>query len=457
MKMFDRRIALASALLIGLAGCSSDDGGPSGPMTDEEAELTTLIRDTLPLHPLPDTVPYPPDNHPGEAAYAARVELGRQMFFDPILSGNDDIACGHCHHPAFAWADGRGLSIGVGGTGLGPDRERGLPRGDADLEEWEFFTPRNSPTILDAGRIAPPEGGGDGPWDGRMFWDGRTSSLESQARAPIRSRDEMRADAYHTNDAVNEVLNDLAGIEGYQQRFEAAFPGELETIGIPLGTEPDHINANTYARAIAAYERELFTADSPYDAFARGDDEALTLEQKKGLLLFHQIGCVQCHAGATFSDFDFRALGVKQGGPGRPPIHERGDGSDVGRFAANETTGVEENRWAFRTPSLRNVELTAPYFHTGGVGTPGDADYQTLRQVVEFFDRGGNDEGLPADSVHPFVRPLGLEDVQIDALVAFLQSLTATRLGSEVVDPTVPATVPSELTPPPVLPPVLTN
>lgn len=460
--MLNRRLCFGLStmvLVFGLAACGGDGGGPTIPgdgPSEEEIELTALIRASLPVEPLHDGVAYPPDNHPGEEAYAARVELGRLLFFDPILAGNDDISCGHCHHPAFAWTDGRGLSIGVGGEGLGPDRERGLPRGQAHLEEWEFFTPRNSPTILDTGRNAPFDNA-DGPWDGRMFWDGRTSSLEAQARAPIRSRDEMRADAYDMNKAVNEVLTELMAIPEYRERFEAAFPGELETIGIPLGTDPDHINANTYARAVAAYERELHTADAPYDDFARGDDGALTHQQKKGLLLFHQVGCVQCHAGPNFSDFDFRTLGVKQGGPGKPPIHERGDGSDVGRFAATAETQVEENRWAFRTPSLRNVALTPPYFHTGGIGTDGDTDYQTLRQVVEFFDRGGNDEGLPSEHLHPFVRPLGLEEDQIDALVAFLESLTASRIASDVLDPTVPETVPSGLAPPPLLPPVLTN
>lgn len=451
--MMDRRIVflfVGSLTVFGLAACSSSDGGdpPTGPVDptwEDEAGLTAFIRATLPLEPLPSDVAYPPDNRPDDPGYAKRVELGRLLFFDPLLSGNDDISCGHCHHPAFAWADGRGLSIGVGGEGLGPDRIRGLPEGTETMHEWEFFTPRNSPTILDVGRNAPFEDG-DGPWDGRMFWDGRTSGLEAQARAPIKSRDEMRADAYSSGLAVSVVVEELRANPEYVALFAEAFPDQPE------------IDANTYARAVAAYERELRTADAPYDDFARGVDSALTMEQKTGLLLFHQVGCVECHSGPTFSDFEFRALGVKQGGPGKPPIHERGDYSDIGRYAAGlATTNDPANRWAFRTPSLRNVALTAPYFHTGGVGTDGDADYQTLRQVVEFFDRGGNDEGLPADSVHPFVRPLGLEEDQIDALVAFLESLTATRIASPWIDPTVPAEVPSGLQPPAVLAPVLTN
>ena len=446
---------LSTAALVTLAACSGDD--PVGPVDEEEAELTTFIRQNLELWPLEETIAYPPDNQPTDGGYAARVELGRLMFFDPLLSGPQDVSCGHCHHPAFAWADGRGLSIGVGGDGLGPDRQRGLPRGHTHMEEWEFVTPRNSPTVLDTARLLPFENG-DGPWDGRMFWDGRTSSLENQARAPVRSRDEMRADVYSVGDAVGEVVAKLQGIEEYVDRFMAAFPTVAEELGLPEDFEHFVINGNTYARAIAAYERELFSGDSPYDRFAGGEDDALTLQQKQGLVLFHEVGCVQCHNGPTFSDFEFRALGVKQGGPGKPPIHERGDGTDVGRYAATAATQADPaNLFAFRTPTLRNVALTAPYFHTGGVGTVGDGDYQTLHQVVEFFDRGGNDEGLPEDVVHPFLRPLGLNEAQVDAIVAFLESLTSTRILSRVVDPTVPESVPSGLEPPLALPPVLGN
>ena len=435
---------VGGSLLLSLAACGGGDDGGTAPTSDPEAELTRFIRDNYDLHPMPEQIPYPPDNPPVEE----RVELGRLLFFDPVLSGPQDVSCGHCHHPALAWADGRSLSIGVGGVGLGPDRQRTLPEGDDGMEEWEFITPRNSPTILNTAFNAPFPGG-DGPWDGRMFWDGRTSSLENQARAPVRSRDEMRHDTYNVGSALTEVEAKLRSIPEYVDLFLAAFPEEASALG------PDErelvINANTYARAVAAYERELVGTDSPYDRFARGDDGALTHSQKRGLALFHEVGCVECHSGPMFSDFEFRALGVRQAGPGKPPVHERGDGTDIGRFP--EGSFALEEMYAFRTPSLRNVALTAPYFHTGGEGT--DGDYQTLRQVVDFFDRGGNDEGIEAMYLHPFVRPLGLEEEQKDDLVAFLESLTATRLLSDLVDPEVPTTVPSGLEPPPALPPVL--
>lgn len=430
-----RAITPALLLLLGLAvgGCEEDE------FTDPEVELTAFIRANHDIMAMPEQIPYPDDN----PAITERIELGRLLFFDPILSGDRDVSCAHCHHPAFAWADGRDLSIGVGGEGLGPDRVRTI--GDAPTE---FFTPRNSPSILDTAFNRPFSG--DAPHEGRMFWDGRETTLEAQALAPIRSRDEMRHDAYLAPEALTRVLLRLQDIPEYVDLFAAAFPDVAET-AVQMGDARLVINGDTYSRAIAAYERELCTADSPFDQFVRGDDSALSYAQKRGLDLFWKSGCRECHSGPMFSDFSFRVTGVQPGGAGKPPIHEGGDGTDPGRYLQ---TAVEADRDAFRTPTLRNVALTAPYFHTGGADSGGD--YQTLRQTVEFYDRGANDEGLPLERLDPSLRPLGLTPQEIDDLVAFLESLTATRLASDRVDPTVPAEVPSGLEPPEVLPPVLT-
>jgi cytochrome c peroxidase len=433
------------------SGCSSDDD-PVGGGGEAEAELTALIRAEYggELIPLPDSPPSPPDNDPANAGFSERLDLGKQLFYDPILSGNDDVSCAHCHHPGFAWGDGRALSIGVGGVGLGMDRTRTLPPGEPTLEEWEFMTPRNSPTVLDTGYFLPDPDGE--PWEGRMFWDGRTFSLEKQARAPLRSRDEMKHDAYGGPDAVTEVCTALKAIPEYLESFKAAFPEDLQ-FWLDAGfTEDAVINGGTYARAVGAYERELFTADSPFDRFARGEDAALTFSQKRGLVAFFEAGCDACHNGAMFSDFEFYALGVAQGGPGRPPVHEHGDGNDYGRF---ENSGDDADRYAFRTPTLRNVSITAPYFHTGGEGA--GSDYQTLRQVVEFSNRGGNDLGLLPEYLDGPAVPLGLTDQEIDDIVAFLESLTGTRIGSNRINVEVPLSVPSGLDPPAVLEPVLTN
>ncbi len=430
-------ILMPAAILVGIGACSN------GPSSDPEAELTARLRAELPLFETPAKIPYPEDNPP----LSGRIALGRLLFFDPLLSGDDDVACATCHHPAFAWADGRDVSIGVGGVGIGPDRVRGLTGAPT-----EFTTPRNSPTILDAAFNRPFLG--DGPSEGRMFWDGRTSSLELQAQAPIRSRDEMRHDAYTAPEALLRVLEDLRSVPEYLSLFTAAFPEDAAEVlrRFGPGNEALVINGSTYSRALAAYERELCTMDSPFDRFVRGDDAALSHSQKRGLDLFFRSGCGECHSGPMFSDYEFHVLGVKQGGAGKPPLHEDGDGTDLGRYLES---GAEQDRYAFRTPTLRNVALTAPYFHTGGVGfSPGYAD---LRAVIDFHRRGGNDEGLAPSEVDPLLRQVELSEEDVLDLVAFLESLSAERLRSDLVDPTVPTTVPSGLTPPPVLPPALTN
>ncbi len=445
-----RVVAMGAGLLFaaaagGIMGCADDD--PMG-MSQEERELTELLRQSYEFWPLPEEAPYPPDNGPANAGYAERVALGRLLFYDPLISGDDDVACATCHHAALAWADARPLSIGVGGEGLGPDRVRTLMP-----SEWEFITPRNSPTVLDTAFNAPFPGGA--PWEGKMFWDARTTSLESQARAPIRSRDEMRHDAYPSGAAVTAVVTELRAIDEYVQRFTAAFADEAAAL--PESSQAQIIDGNTYSRALAAYERELRGGDSPYDRFARGDDTALSLSQKRGLQLFFEEGCADCHHGPMFSDFGFYVLGSRQGGPGKPPVHEHGNDAreDTGRFL--EDSSDETMRYAFRTPSLRNVALTAPYFHAGGEESGGD--YQTLRQVIDFFDRGCNDQGLEAFRLAPGLsQPMGLSEQQKDDLVAFLQSLTATRLVSPFIDGSVPDRVPSGLEPPGAgLPPVLTR
>ncbi len=432
-------LSVTAALLV--SGCS--DSSDPVPNLDPEAQLTADIRANYTLYAMPTTVAYPPNN----PAIDERIALGRLVFFDPILSGDGDVACATCHHPAFAWADGRDVSIGVGGEGIGPDRVQTLP-----AAPFEFTTPRNSPSVLDNAFYAPFPG--EDPWMGVMFWDGRTTSLEEQSRNPLRSRDEMRHDAWDAPEALTRVVELMQQVPEYVQLYAAAFPDEAEAVRQQYGEENLHlvINGDTYSRAIGAYERELVTTGSPFDDFVRGDDAALTYSQKRGLDLFFRKDCAECHSGPLFSDFRFHTLGVKQGGAGKPTPDEGGDGTDLGRF---RESGLPEDLYAFRTPPLRNIALTAPYFHTGGIEF--DGSYATLRDVLEFHQRGGNDEGLPAEYLDPLIKPVELTEQDIVDMIAFMESLTATRLASDRVDPTVPETVPSGLTPPEVLPPVFTN
>lgn len=429
---------LSLSLLI--TACGGDE--TSGP--DADAVYSQQLRESYDLASLvlPDAPLYPPDNPP----VAERIALGRLLFFDPILSGDMDVSCGHCHHPGFGWSDGRELAAGVTGEGIGPDRIIG----DPTVGE----TPRNTPSCLDTGFNAPPEG--MDPWMGKMFWEGRVLGLESQARRPIRSRDEMLHDAYTAYSAMDTVVTRLRTVDEYIDLFEEAFPTEAALLAPTLREEI--IDANTYARAVAAYERELFAAAASFDAFAKGDDAALTRREKEGLELFFESGCADCHNGYMFSDYMFYAVGVKQGGPGRPPIHERGDGTDRGRFLVE---ALPEYEYAFRTPTLRELIYTAPYFHTGGKEWEGDpangipAGYDTIEKAVEFFNRGCNDQGIAQELLPEQTAPLNLSADEVGKIADFLRTLSGRRLGSQLVDPTVPAAVPSGLTPPQALEPSL--
>jgi len=343
------------------------------------------------LAALPPSAPSPADN----PTTAKKVELGRLLFWDPILSGHQDVACATCHHPDFGYGDGLALSIGVGGKGLGPFRQTA----DTGL------VPRNSPTVLNTGfngwvdANQPPD-----PMRAPMFWDSREESLEAQALGPIESDVEMRGDAYPMEEAVARVVARLAQIPEYATLFAEAF-GEAPSVAV---------SERNLGRAIAAFERHLSQPNSPYDRWLAGDDRALTPSQRRGLDAFHDVGCTNCHSGPMFSDFQHHRLGV----PEQPGVADAGDGS--GRF---------------RTPTLRNIALTGPYMHGGQLAT--------LDDVLEFYEDIDADGGDgPAQNVlSPQLRGFDLEDGDMDDIEAFLRALT------DDFDREIPASVPSGLTP----------
>jgi cytochrome c peroxidase len=409
------RLVVGLGLLLVLAGCRDGPAGPPGPSPDDE------LRQRFGLVALGE-IPYPPDN----PQLADRIALGRLLFFDPILSGEKDVACGACHHPSFAFADGRQFSAGVSGVGLGPNRVvsvsaiTGLP---IELE------PRNSNTVLNAAFNA--DEGGLPSHLGFQFWDGRVRGLEEQARGPIASRVEMAGDAYPAEVARDSVVARLRGVAEYVLLFREAFPTEAALLA---GAEV--ISMDTYGRAVAAYERELVTRNSPFDRYARGENGALTQDQKRGLeVFFTKAGCANCHGGAMFSDFRFHVVGVPQEGVGKAVI----PGDDTGR---EEHTASLADRYTFRTPTLRNVELTAPFMH--------DGVFDTLEEVVRFYDQGAQPRhpAISDDLVDPLVRaPLLLTDEEIQAIVAFMEALTDPGTALDPVLLTVPASVPSGLEP----------
>lgn len=330
---------------------------------------------------LPLQVAHPADNPTSED----KVELGRMLFWDPILSGNRDVACATCHHPDNAYAENIDLSIGVGGVGLSESREFGT------------LIKRNSPTIVNAAFNGINAAGEVDPANTVMFWDNRSESLEAQALEPILSKEEMRGDVYSLEDALVIVSQRLSEIPEYQEMFADAFGDNL-------------INSDRIAKAIAAFERTIIANNSPFDRYARGDDSALNAQELRGLAAFNDAGCNGCHNGPMFSDFELHNLGVSH----NSKLEEIDEGEDG----------------AFRTPTLRNVELTAPYMHNG--------TERDLESAIAFYD------GISNPSNDPDIEAIDLDDDPdtVAAIAAFLRSLTDTSF-----DKTIPSNVPSGLQP----------
>lgn len=381
-----------------LAGCG--DSEPTAP-----PDPATLV-ERYGLESMPAMV-HPRDNPPDPTLAA----LGRLVFFDPIQSAGKDVACATCHIPRLGFADGRDLPLGPSGEGLGPERRLTDP---AMVPEG-----RHSPSIINVGfnRFRSE-------WtaDGFMFWDGRMRRLENLVMLPQREFSEMRGDGYPVEVAIDTVLSRLRGIEEYEALFREAFPENAEAVA--RGERSSAIDSLAVARSLAQFIRSVTSTDAPYDRFVAGDPDALDERQKRGLVLFHEKAhCADCHSGPMFSDFDFHVVGARQLGPGfQGTPHE-----DLGRWVA---TRIDADRYRFRTPTLRNVTLTAPYMHSGG--------YASLRDVVEFFARGGGDHPrVPAERLE--VEPLDLTEREVDDLIAFLEALT------DAPDVTAPDRVPSGL------------
>ena len=400
------RVALP--LLVALcAACGGDAVRPGG--SGETLRAQALAAG---LAPMPTEPPRPIDN-PYDSA---RVELGHRLFFDPILSGARDAACGTCHLPRFAFTDGRQFPSGTGATGLGPDRTLPEPPPLRPM-------PRNSPTVMNVGLFGhmSPEPS----INGTMFWGANAFGLEDQVLGPISADNELRGLGYSKIDARDSVLARLRTIPEYVDRFTDAFPDIASTPGTSV---EQLVSATTLRRALAAYIRELITPHAPLDAFLEGNDEALTDAQKAGLGLFiGEANCVACHRGPLLSDFTPHVLGTPQLGVGRDST----PGDDVGW---GEQGGIP---YAFRTPPLRQVTLTPPYFHAGSA--------VTLEDVVRFKNAGvsGYDRVTPT-MLDPAMHPLGLTEQDISNLLAFFQALTDTiSTKNPLFD--APPTVPSGL------------
>lgn len=446
---------------LALVGCS-DDGNPVG--NDREVWDGPDLRQVYSLETLElDDVDYPHANGPDDPGYDDRVELGRLLFFDRILSGRQDISCGDCHHPAIAWVDANDLSPGVSGVGLGPGRELTDPN--------ILLMPRNTLTNLNVG-LSSAVPGGPPSSQGVLFWDGRANSLEQQAFQPTATIDEMSGHlpshgmaTYPDSSAADFVMERLRDFPGYVEAFRRGFPLEsAEMDQHPDDLSKHVIRRNTFERAIGAYQRELITIDSPYDRWVRGDDDALTVSQLRGAdLFFGRAGCAECHSGPMFSDYSFSRAGVKDNplSPGRLPTERGGSGTgiDVGR---QENSGLPGDYYKFRVPTLRNVELTGPWFRHGQA--------ESLREVVIFhalaghepdvttdperhaiwekyigFHRQGNvDYVFTPEQLDPRLQYVELTDDEVDDIVDFMRALTDRTIDGRA-DARVPDAVPSGL------------
>jgi cytochrome c peroxidase len=363
-----RAAAVLLACAVSLSACQGRHDGRTSPADS--------FRPAPPLG-LPE-VPVPPDN----VLTLAKIELGRKLFVDRRLSHNGTLSCAMCHVPEQGFTSNElATPIGLEGRSLR----------------------RNAPTLYNVAYAT------------RLFHDGRETSLENQAWGPLLARNEMG------NPSVGYVIEKIQTLPDYKGLFEAAF-----------GRGPDMLSVG---QALAAYQRTLLSANSPFDRWYYGKEEnALTPEERRGFEVFRDKGgCAACHTlgekHALFTDNAFhntgigwaRSMGVKeklsvQLAPGlalqveeamlqafEPPL------PDTGRF---EVTFDPRDRWAYRTPTLRNIALTAPYMHDGSLAT--------LEEVVAFYDRGGIDHSLR----DPLLKPLGLTAEERQALVAFLKALT---------------------------------
>ena len=357
--------------------------------------LAILATPALAEMPRPDGLaalgdaPIPASNPQSDA----KVELGKKLFFDPILSGNYNMPCSACHLPEAGWAIQAPISFGYPGT-----------------THW-----RNSQTIVNSA------------YYGKLFWAGSSGSLEHQARSAARG-------GVAGNGEDDMMESRLAFVPEYRERFSDVF-GD------------DWPNVRHAYDAIAAYERTIVQTDTPFDTYMRGDDAALSESQVRGLELFAgKANCIQCHSGPMLTDEKYYNLGV-------PPysgwdddeiaqitfrfeLYAKGSTEDMYRSTKDDPglyfrTKETADKGKFRVPSLRYTKYTYPYMHNGMI--------ETLEDVVEFYNVGGGENEFAANK-SDLIQPLGLTEDEKADLVAFLESLSGDELLIE--EPELPSMEP---------------
>jgi cytochrome c peroxidase len=336
------------------------------------------VKVPLGLSPLTPNVNVPASN----PLTKAKLELGKQLYFDPRVSLDGTISCATCHNPDKGWTDQLKFSIGIDGQTGG----------------------RNSPTVLNTvyGRT--------------MFWDGRAPSLEGQAQGPIQNPIEMGKQSYE------EIVKRLRTIPGYQEQFHKVFGTDVTLDGM--------------AKAIATFERvAALSGNSKYDKYNQGGElNALSESEKRGMVLFglrlrgddefkpnvtlKKADCTSCHSGSNFTNEQFHNIGVGWN-------EEKKDFADYGRFVISPI-GSKNNAelGSFKTPTVRDIEKTFPYMHDGSM--------KTLEEVVEHYNKGGN----PNPALDKDIKKLNLTDSEKADVVAFMKALTGEPV--KVTLPTLP-------------------
>ncbi len=347
------------------------------------------------VNALPLKVKSPPNN----PASAEKTNLGRLLFFDPILSGNKDVACATCHHPTNGFAEFRDLSIGVNGKGFGNKRVFKMPNKIP-------FVKRNAHTVLNTAFNGIDSLNHYNPEKSPMFWDNRVTSLEAQAIEPIKAMEEMRGLNYSETEILVEVVSRLEAIPEYKKLFGQVFKGE------------NAITIENIGKTIAAYERTLVTNNSRFDKYMRGDANAISLSEKEGFKVFIEAGCINCHNGPMFSDYKIHVLSVPEN---------------------DKLTMVDDGfkqQFGFRTPTLRNLRFTSPYMHNGTL--------PTLKKVLEFYEdlkfKKTRNPEVGIHQIDTLAQNLTMAMKDFNQIISFLNTL-----NDDDFDKTVPETVPSGL------------
>jgi cytochrome c peroxidase len=377
---FSLKLAIIGVLTV--AGSYGDrpfaariDAAPA--RTEEPATVIGAVK----WEPLPLAAPEPA----GNPSTPEKIALGARLFANPLLSADGTVSCLSCHDTKRGGgADGHRVSKGIGGQ----------------------FGGRNAPTVFNAA------------FQARLFWDGRAGSLEEQALGPIANPVEMGST--DLNAVVDRIKADRSYVEAFAKAFGAETPIRIEHV----------------AQAIAAYERTLITPDTPYDRFVRGDASALTPQQVRGMALFETARCVDCHSGPNFSSAS--VLTPDRGGTGYRLFPSLASAYDT-EYGLKLDSGARKKGGApglWRVPSLRNVALTAPYFHNGSVSDLTEAVRVMAvsqsgrvisdRPVLDFVA-----SWLPDERRVMRYRPTPISETDIADIAAFLQALTSDRLKAE--------------------------